>query len=324
MSEFQELIAKTRWAGWTIAPIPNDASSRQYARLSGPQGESVIVMHAQTAPDGETARFVRIARDLKEAGVNVPEILQRGPSLDWLVLSDLGTRDVRSIISAAPERAEEIYRAAVAELVHLAQHPPLPDLPAMTPEVGGDMLKILAPHYISDASAVSRLAAAMSLALEQNCGPADVFSLRDFHAENLIWRDDRHGRDRLGLLDFQDAFVAPLGYDLVSLLRDVRTEVPASIRKACVAQFAAAFDLESARAASCFATLGVQRNLRILGVFARLIRSDGKSKYRAFLPRLWRHLQADLSDPSLDQIRTLVAALLPPPDIAIPPAEASL
>ena len=128
-----------------------------------------------------------------------------------------------------------------------------------------------------------------------------MLALRDFHAENLVWRPEREGTDRLGLLDFQDAVLAPPEYDLASLLRDARRDIddepargpPRPLRRAHGAR-------SEARVAAAAAVLGVQRNLRILGVFARLARERGQAR----LPRpraraSCAHLAADLAHPAL-------------------------
>jgi Predicted phosphotransferase related to Ser/Thr protein kinases len=148
------------------------------------------------------------------------------------------------------------------------------------------------------------------------CPTPDTLALRDYHAENLIWRPDLDGLARVGLLDFQDAFVAPLGYDLASLLRDARRDVPDDICAAMVAHFMAATGA-GAEFPAQLACLGAQRNLRILGVFARLATEMGKTRYIPMIPRVWAQLQKDLAHPALSDLRDVVADLLPPPDAAL-------
>jgi aminoglycoside/choline kinase family phosphotransferase len=145
------------------------------------------------------------------------------------------------------------------------------------------------------------------------CAPvADRLALRDFHAENLIWRPALAGAARVGLLDFQDAFIAPAGYDLVSLLRDARRDVDPKLVQDMIARFTAGTDVGPDFPAQ-FACLGAQRNLRILGVFARLAKQAGKTRYLTLIPRVWRNLMLDLAHPALADLRAVVHDLLPPP-----------
>jgi len=160
------------------------------------------------------------------------------------------------------------------------------------------------------------MAEAMRDAMARLAPTADRLALRDFHAENLIWRPERQGNARFGLLDFQDAFIAPAGYDLISLLRDARRDVPPALHDAMIARFSAATGLDAGPLAAQLACLGVQRNLRILGVFARLARERGKTRYIAMLPRIWAHLKADLAHPALGDLRTVLTPILPDPDAA--------
>ncbi len=127
------------------------------------------------------------------------------------------------------------------------------------------------------------------------------------------WLPARHGLGRVGLLDFQDAVAAPLAYDLVSLLQDVRRDVPEDLQAAMITRFLAAFpDLDAAAFRTSYAILGAHRNLRIAGIFSRLARRDGKRGYLDYLPRLWRHNAADLRHPSLAPVAEWLARHVPP------------
>jgi len=150
--------------------------------------------------------------------------------------------------------------------------------------------------------------AAMRVALAGLSAP--VLSLRDLHAENIVWQPDLAGLARVGLLDFQDAWRAPPAYDLASLLDDPRREVSHRAEAATLERFAALTAADPARTEAERAILSVQRNLRILGIFARLIRRDGKPRYAAFVPRTIRHLHRHLAHPALGDLRPLVAPRL--------------
>jgi aminoglycoside/choline kinase family phosphotransferase len=147
--------------------------------------------------------------------------------------------------------------------------------------------------------------------------------LRDYHSPNLMWLPKREGVKRVGLLDFQDALRGPLAYDVVSLLQDARLDVPEALERDQLARYCAARSAQSPHFSSdqfraLYATLGAQRNSKILGIFARLAKRDGKRGYLAHIPRVARYLERDLAHPALARLRGFYerefprAAELPP------------
>jgi aminoglycoside/choline kinase family phosphotransferase len=140
--------------------------------------------------------------------------------------------------------------------------------------------------------------------------------LRDYHAENLLWLPQRSGLARVGLIDFQDAMLAHPAYDLVSLLQDVRRDVPAETEAAMIAHFIHHSGAQDAQFRTAYAVLAVQRNLRILAVFARLVTNMGKPHYAKMIPRTWGHVMRGLSHPALSSIAPLLIETLPEPTSA--------
>jgi hypothetical protein len=123
--------------------------------------------------------------------------------------------------------------------------------------------------------------------------------LRDFHSPNLIWLADRDGARRAGVLDFQDAQRGPAAYDLASLLQDARVDTLEALEKSLFAHYCAAAGaadpgFDEAEFAFAYSALGAQRNTKILGIFVRLARRDGKPQYLAHLPRIWGYLERNL------------------------------
>ncbi|MEL7216476.1 MAG: phosphotransferase, partial [Pseudomonadota bacterium] len=118
---------------------------------------------------------------------------------------------------------------------------------------------------------------------------------------------------RVGLLDFQDALLGHPAYDLTSLLRDARRDVPVALLETLLERYIARSGAEPGSFRTAFAVLGVQRQLKILGIFARLCLRDGKPAYLEHLPRVWAHLQRDLEHPALADVADWVAATLPAP-----------
>jgi hypothetical protein len=157
-------------------------------------------------------------------------------------------------------------------------------------------------HAVSDAERET-FRAAWRAVLPLGWRVPAALALRDYHADNLIWLPERgrshgdpNGIRRVGLLDFQDAVIAPLPYDIVSLLEDARRDVAPSLAAAMVERYLAASPgLDEAAFRAAYAVLGAQRNVRILGVFSRLFVRDGKARYLDYLPRVWGLVERDLA-----------------------------
>lgn len=300
-------------AGWADAqpqPLAGDASSRRYTRLSR-DGRSAILMED---PEGDVALFARLARHLTGIGLSAPRIWAEDARQGLLLIEDLGDGLIaRLATDAATERA--LYLTATDALLALHDHPPPPELPVADPERLARMIDLAFSHYAQAPEAQTAAQAAFLPILEAHTLPADVMMLRDYHAENILDLPARPGPARAGLLDFQDAMVAHRAYDLVSLLEDARRDVGEETRAACLDRYLSRTGLEAEAFIAAFSVLGAQRNLRILGVFARLARQRGKPAYIDLIPRVWSHLHRDLSHPALAPLRPILAAL-PAPDAA--------
>ena len=144
-----------------------------------------------------------------------------------------------------------------------------------------------------------------------------VLIQRDYHAENLLWLPSRNGVARVGLLDFQDAMSGHPAYDLVSVLQDARRDVSTQIETEMKAHYVSANGLDAIEFDHAYALLGLQRNLRILGVFARLCMRDGKAHYVDLIPRVWDHIQTNLAHPELSDIAAVINTDLPQPSPSI-------
>lgn len=303
-----QLLAGSGWAGWQATPLAGDASSRRYLRLTGPDRATAILMQTPEPPDG----FVQIGAHLSSIGLCPPQVLWQDRAAGLLLIEDLGPCHFAQWLTLHPGDEAALYRAAVEVLAVVQRHPAPPGLPALTPAHAAAMIAPLTDWYAPGVDPVP-LIAALEQALTHHAPLANCLSLRDFHAENLIWRPERTGTDRVGLLDFQDAVLAPAEYDLVSLLRDARRDVADKVCEAMIGHFARLTGRDPAQTRAALACLGVQRNLRIIGIFARLAKRDGKSRYLDLLPRVWAHLQRDLSHPAMAEMQGLVLARILPP-----------
>ena len=136
--------------------------------------------------------------------------------------------------------------------------------------------------------------------------------LRDYHVDNLMVLPGREGIQGCGILDFQDAVVGPITYDLVSLLEDARRDVPPRLVEEMQARYLAAFpELDRSAFRSTYSILGAQRNAKIIGIFTRLSRRDGKHRYLRHIPRVWRLLEGDLAHSALRPVRAWFEEVVP-------------
>ena len=303
-------LAESVWASWQVMPMTGDASGRRYARLIK-DGRSVILMDAPPENGEDTKPFAMIAKWLCSVGLCAPDILAHDPELGVMVLTDLGADDFARWLLRHPDDGTQLYTAAVDTLVYLCRQTADLPLSRMTPQIAADMVAITGEFYA--AADVADLMTAVADHFTDHAPTPDTLALRDFHAENLIWRPGEAGLARVGLLDFQDAFLAPAGYDLASLLRDVRRDVDRGLAAQMIEHY-----IEKSGVGAAFRTqlacLGAQRNLRILGVFARLARTRGKPQYIDMIPRVWDNLMRDLDHPALARLRAATLDCLPAPD----------
>jgi len=310
-------VGRTPWAGWDVEPLAGDASTRRYFRLRRAR-KSVVLMDAPPESGQNVGRFLDVARVLEEAGLSVPRALAEDRGAGFAIVEDFGDVTFARLVAERPDMEASLYGTATDVLVELDGH----TVPDLAPVFGAKAMAAgTKPAYEWYAGGIRatrtagfhRIETELEAALSAAAREPPTLSLRDFHSENLIWLPDRRGIRRAGLLDFQDAMAAPPGYDLVSMLLDARRDVSPDVASTAKKRFAEATGRDPVALETAFATIGLQRNLRILGVFARLAIEGGKPHYIDFIPRVWRHVMACLSHPSLSRIAETVTEDLPEP-----------
>lgn len=312
-------LAQTDWAGATRSHLAGDASNRRYERLTDPEtGATAVLMDAPPEKGEDIRPFLRIARHLSGLGLSAPQIYASDADTGFALIEDFGDALFARHIPADPASENSLYSCAIDVLTALHQAP----LPAgIGSYSAANMAKLAAlsfDFYLAaargqDMSGRGALITGLEPLLhEVEAGPRTLI-LRDYHAENLIWLPDRAGATRVGLLDFQDALAGHPAYDLVSLLEDARRDVPEALQAQMLDAYLAQTSTDEDAFRFAYAVLGAQRNLRIVGVFARLCVRDGKPGYIDLIPRVWGHLQRDLSHPRLVELRTLINETLPEP-----------
>ena len=314
MALAMEFVQGSDWAGANVAPLAGDASNRRYLRLHM-NGQTAVLMDAPPEKGEDVRPFITIADYLTGIGLSAPRILARDTAQGFLLLEDLGDDLFARAIPRAPETERMLYTAAVDALSHLHRHPIPAGLPAYDAALMADLAALAFDWYLGTPESDERQAArdAIQAGLTHYAPEQDVLIQRDYHAENLLWLPQREGVARVGLLDFQDAMRGHRAYDLVSLLQDARRDVPPALAADMCAHYTTQTGQDADMFSAAYHVLGAQRNLRILGVFARLCLRDGKAHYVDLIPRVWAHLQTDLAHPALADLKPLIDAALPAP-----------
>ncbi len=326
-----------------------DASTRIFERLVL-DDQTTVLMNAPRRPDGPPVRdgkpysaiahlaedvvpYVAVAVGLRDRNLSAPTILHADLERGLIIMEDLG--DERIVGGDPPAPIEARYEVAIDLLVslhrrrlperlpvaaHLDHRLPRYDLEAFLIEA-----ELLLDWYLVSANAAvadrvrKEFIALWRQALEPAIDAPSTWVLRDYHSPNLLWLPGREDVARIGLLDFQDALIGPAAYDVASLLQDARVDVPESLEVALLSRYARArlghdqrFD--AAAFTRLYATLAAQRATKILGIFARLDRRDGKPQYLRHVPRLLTYLRRSLALPALAPLKAWYAANLPPRD----------
>ena len=308
-NKHRAILERSGWADATSIPLAGDASQRRYERLQNPDGTTAILMIAPTERGNGLQIFEKIASHLNAMRLSAPQIIDRDANSGLMLLEDLGDELFARLMANDPTLESDLYFAAIDVLVELRAVPPIDcqtyDAREMARQSG-----IVFDWYcgVDGTGLIPALEAVFGSISSDRC-----LALRDYHSENLIWLAGREGTARVGLLDFQDAVIAHPAYDLVSLLQDARRDIGDGVAQKAVTYYIHQTGEDPARFGYDYAVIGVQRNLRILGVFARLSKQFHKPSYVDLIPRVWAHLMNDLSHPDLGNLRELVISSIPEP-----------
>lgn len=312
-----EFLSKIGWGGADRVPITGDASFRRYERLNL-SGRNALLMDAPPSHES-VAAFAQVGRYLCREGFSAPQIFDADEKNGFLLLEDLGDDTYTRLLKQGADEPS-LYQSAVDVLVALQQRPLPEALPAYDEQVLHKEAGLFIDWYLPavtgttiDSEISDSYYSAWSAIFPAVLSSQRVVVLRDYHADNLMWLPNREGMAAVGLLDFQDALAGDPAYDLVSLLEDARRDVPGALAEAMIARYLKGVgaidpDLFSAR----YAILGAQRNAKIIGIFTRLWKRDGKPQYLPLIPRVWAHLQNDLTHSALRPVKDWMDRHVPP------------
>ena len=302
------------WGGAEIQPLPGDASFRRYFRIVGDDGSSAMLMDAPP-PHEDPRPFLKAAHYLADHGFRAPRILAEDAAQGLVLLEDFGHRRMRDHLDRAADDEHPVYAAAVEVLAKLAEAPAGPfdpyDLNTYLREAKLFTEWFCVAHglAVDDDGFEAAWREVMQPVLDAQAAlpGGGVTVLRDYHAENVMLLDDITEQ---GLLDFQDALVGHPAYDLVSLLQDARRDVAPELEAAMLDHYRAHTGAGE-DFLSHYAIVGAQRNAKIVGIFVRLSRRDGKHHYLSLIPRVWDLMERDLAHPALEPVARWMDANIP-------------
>ena len=346
MKALQTLLEDSGWSDAARVRLQGDASTRAYERLVKPSGETAILMISPPRPDGPPVRrgkrysviaklaesvhaFVAMDKGLRALGLSAPRIYVQNLDAGLVLLEDLGDTPVVDARGPIPDCYLEAIRL-LAKL-HTAALPhvlPVEDgrdhvLPSYDMEALLIEVELLADWYAPHRAGLNMSGSVRAEfirlwrgALAEIVVAPATWTLRDYHSPNLLWLPERKGLQRVGLLDFQDAVLGHPAYDIASLLQDARVTVAADLELKLLGVYArdrraAEPDFDMTAFARAYAVLGAQRATKVLGIFARLDRRDGKPQYLLHLPRVEAYIARNLRHPALAKLKEWYEAHLP-------------
>nr|WP_082103240.1 phosphotransferase [Sphingomonas sp. Ag1] len=295
------------WGDAEILPLAGDASFRRYFRVV--DGTRRAVLMDAPPPQEDPRPFLAVANWLTDHGFGAPAIYASDDDRGLVLLEDFGDNRMREAIDRDPAATEGLYQNAVDVLIALRGCPAGDWRPYDRAELHREaalLVEWYCPALGLDVD-LAGYTAAWDAVFDHAIFARPVTVLRDYHVENLMLVGDPH---RLGLLDFQDALAGHPAYDLVSLLQDARRDVAPELENAMIERYCNVTG-EGEAFMRAYHVLGAQRNAKIIGIFTRLWKRDGKPRYPGLCPRVWTYLERDLAQPALAPVAAWFDANIP-------------
>ena len=302
----------------SLSPLNQEASFRRYFRLSDTD-RPILLMDAPLELEN-VGQFAKIAHHLTAVGLKAPEIIDFDQEYGFLLLEDFGDDTFTRLIASGTDDTS-LYPLAVDVLIALHSHPDAAaiDLPLYDRDLLIQEALLLtdwyAPVIRNNTTSTEMRHSYISIwqeILDSLPEPAHSLVLRDFHVDNLMRVPPGIGPSGCGLLDFQDAVIGPMAYDLVSLLEDARRDINPNLVVSMIQRYHEAMPLlEIENFRSWYHVLGAQRHCKVAGIFLRLLLRDGKSHYVRHIPRVMHLLEQKFNRPELLPLRQWLDFWLP-------------
>lgn len=296
---FHRFLADFGIESYKLNPLPADCSARRYYRVISDLGTHILM---DSSEDPSIRSFLYIASVLENAGLRPPKIFKSDLKTGYLLIEDFGNKLLTQGLVENPEHEASYYELCTHALTKIAKLETAKlQIPIYCPNLLNEELRVFSDWYVKYntepviyPSARDELESTFNGLYGQLTKLPQVLTLRDFMADNLMILDGNIGFERLGILDFQSAVLGNCVYDLVSLLEDARRDVSPNVVAKCKAAFCVDMDLDLKTFEDSYTILGLQRNLKIVGIFHRRHINDGEPRYLDYLPRVWQFIKAGL------------------------------
>ena len=285
MQQIKKFLASTPYRKYAITDASADASFRKYYRLT--QGEKTVLLMDSSLEKESLKPFLDVTKRLTQVGVSVPRIYEQNLELGYLIIEDFGNTHLLNVLNES--NFKELYKKAIDEIITMqkadAKGLPLYDKAFLHFEMDLMQEWYLEKHLARSLTQEQKELLAESLDVISDTvltQPQDIFVHRDYHSRNIMLRED----GALGIIDYQDAMSGALLYDLVSLLKDcyIAFDRESIIELVFYFKERAGLDVSDAKFIKWFDFMGMQRHIKVLGIFARLSLRDGKDGYLKDIP----------------------------------------
>jgi len=311
MNNIKTWLQSIGWSDWELEVASADASFRSYYRLRK-DDETYVLMDSSLLLES-LPPFVNMNERLSEVSVRVPRIIVKNMELGYLILEDFGSMHYLDILDK--KNYQELYTKAIDEIIKMQQSNTR-DLPAYDKEFLHFEMELMQEWYLDKYLQISitekqnkiikeTLECIANIVLEQ---PQSVFVHRDFHSRNIMLTP----KDDIGIIDFQDARIGAITYDIVSLLKDcyVEWDKEEVNKLALYYRDSVGLDVDDATFIRWFDFMGLQRHIKVLGIFARLHLRDGKDGYLKDIPLTLKYvLETGSKYPELNGLISLLKSV---------------
>jgi len=304
---------------YKLIKIKQDASSRKYYRI---KNKNIILMES-IQNENKNKEFVKLSNYLNSINFSAPKVLVKNHNKGLYLIEDFGNYTFKNAIKEKIKE-ETLYLNAIEVLAKLQNYKSFPNIPRYNYNNYFKELNIFIEWYFKEINinlskeALNKWGILWKKALKQIIDDSKILVLRDFHAENLFWLPKRKNIKKIGLIDFQDALIGHITYDISSLLEDVRRKVSLKTKNAALKKF---IKLKKIKDKNLFYknyyTIAAQRNAKIVGIFIRLARRDKKYKYLKLVNRAMKIFISSLHKANQNDLLNWINTNIPQEKIKI-------